>query len=142
VDIPEGFEPYTASASASTFGPVFESRSGAVPALGVRATDQHANSTSRVHGGPLVALADTALGDFVKSIVTGPTLAETVDMDVSFMAGARIGQWIEVHPSLDRSGQSLIFDSGEIRADESMTRKVSAKIFIHYHSHTDREEST
>ncbi len=140
MDIPEGFEPYTASAFASTFGPVFVALAGAAPVLGVRATDQHANAMGRVHGGLLLALADTALGGFVRSIVAEPALAVTIDLNASFMAGARIGQWIEVHPHLDRKGQSIVFTSGEIRCDGSLIGKVSATFFIHYRTRTDREE--
>ena len=142
VDIPEDFVPYTASAFASTFGPVFESRSGTVPVLGVRATQQHANSMGRVHGGLLLALSDTALGNFARSVIAESALAVTVDLSASFMAGARIGQWIEVHPSLDRKGQSIIFVSGEVRCDGSMIGKVSATFFVHYRARADREDLT
>lgn len=93
-----------------------------------------------VHGGLLLALADTALGSFVKSLITKQALAVTVDLNTSFMTGARIGQWIEVHPSLDRKGQTLIFVSGEIRADDSVIGKVSATFFVHYRSLVEREE--
>jgi len=142
VDSPERFESYTESAGGSSFGTVFDSRAREDPALGVRAFDPHANSMGRVHGGPLVAPAETDPGDFAKSIITGQALEATVDMNVSFMEDARIDQWFVVHPSLDRKGQSMIVDSREIRADDSVTKKVSAIFFIHYHPRTDREEIT
>ncbi len=142
VDIPEDFVPYTASDFASTFGPVFESRRDAVPVLGVRAAQQHANSMGRVHGGLLLALSDTALGNFARSVIADSAVAVTVDLNASFMDGARIGQWIEVHPRLDRKGRSMIFVSGEIRSDGSVIGRVSATFFIHYRLRAEREELT
>lgn len=139
MDTPDGFVLYTASAFASTIGPVFESRSGVTPVLGVRALPRHANSMGTVHGGLLLALADTALGGLARSLVGAGALAVTVDLQTSFMAGARIGQWIEVHPRLDRQGRSLVFTSGEIRADGSLIGRASATFFIHYRSRLERE---
>jgi len=142
VDIPLGFEPYRASAFASTFGPVFVSNAEPVRVLGVWAAPRHANSMGQVHGGLLLALGDTALGNFVRSLVSEHALALTVDLHASFMAGARIGQWIEVHPKLDRSGRSMIFVSGEIRADHAKIGKIDATFFIHDRASSDGEERT
>ena len=102
----------------------------------------HANSMGRVHGGLLLALADTALGNFVKSLVSEHALALTVDLNVSFMTGALLGQWIEVRPSLERNGRSMVFVSGTIHADETMIARVSATFFVHHRSGVDQRELT
>jgi acyl-coenzyme A thioesterase PaaI-like protein len=102
---------------------------------------QHANTMGGVHGGLLLALADTALGRYVKSLIGDVAIAVTVDLHSSFMVGARIGQWIEVHPVLERRGQSMVFTSATITADGILIARVTATFFIHHRSSNKGEGS-
>ena len=140
MDLPEGYAVYEASNFALTFGPVYQSNEGSVPVLGLWAGKQHANTMGAVHGGLLLALADTALGTYVKSLISEESLAVTVDLHSSFMRGARIGQWIEARPSLDRRGRSMVFASATLTADSVTIARVSATFFIHHRTSAQGEE--
>lgn len=140
MDIPDGFHPYEASAFAVTFGPVFRAEIEGVPVLGVRADVQHVNTMGGVHGGLLLALGDTALGNLVKTVIGDAAIAVTVDFHTSFMVGARLGQWIEVRPTLDRKGRTMVFASGDVTADGQTIGRVHASFYVHYRSSIARGE--
>lgn len=141
MNIPEGFVPYEASSFALTFGPVYRSSEESVPVLGLAAMKHHANTMGGVHGGLLLALADTALGNYVKTLIGEGAMALTVDLHATFMVGAHIGQWIEVRPELERRGRTMAFTTASITADAKVIARVSATFFIHHRSSNNEKES-
>ena len=130
MQIPAGYALYNASTFSVTIGPVYRSTDSRM-SLALRADHSHANTMGGVHGGLLLALADTALGNFVKSVVGPDSLAVTTDLHASFMLGAKVGQWIEVEPELDHRGRTMVFASAAIRADDRKIARVQGTFFIH-----------
>ena len=130
MQIPAGYALYDASTFSVTIGPVYRSTDSRM-SLALRAEHSHANTMGGVHGGLLLALADTALGNFVKSVVGPDSLAVTTDLHASFMVGAKVGQWIEVFPELDHRGRTMIFASGAICANDRKIARVEGTFFIH-----------
>lgn len=131
MQIPQGFVLYEKSAFAVTFGPVYLNDEGVTPIMGLRADSQHMNTMDAVHGGLILALADTSLGSFVKSKIDVDALAVTVDLHATFMLGIRSGQWIEVHPTIDRLGRMMVFTTGSVTADGREVARVVASFHIH-----------
>ncbi len=140
MEIPEGFVPYEASNFAVHYGPVYFPSDENDPTLGLRALPDHANTMEGVHGGVILALCDTALGRLVRKVIPANAVAVTVDLHASFLLGARIGQWIEVHPSIDRVGRSMAFANGLVTADGTVIARVSASFFVHHRPNSKTEE--
>jgi uncharacterized protein (TIGR00369 family) len=116
VAVPAGFEPLAASPFTELVGPLYIERRGEDPVLGLEVTAQHANTLGRVHGGLLMTLVDVALSRAVRQhIPPGATMA-TADLHIAFLDGALPGQWLEAHPSVDRTGRSLIHASCVVRS--------------------------
>lgn len=129
MEVPSGFAPHTVSAFAASVGPLFRRFEDGVPVLGVRTEARHANMMGAVHGGLVLTLADTALGSYIRSLV-GEGRAVTVDMHATFLRGARIGQWVEARPSLERLGRQMAFATATVVANGTEIARVSGSFFI------------
>lgn len=130
MQIPAGYEPYEASEFSQRVGPIYRSTDGSLR-LGLVADTSHANTMGGVHGGLLLTLADSAIGGYVKSIVGPGSVAVTTDLHASFLLGARVGQWIEAVPELDREGQNMVFASARLYANERPVARVQATFYVH-----------
>lgn len=108
--------------------------------FGVLAGEQHQNTMGGVHGGLLLAMVDTALGNFVKTIIGEGVVAVTIDLNMSFLFGARPGQWIEVHPVLERKGQTMALTSTDVLVDGSKIARASATFCLHHRNRDEMED--
>jgi acyl-coenzyme A thioesterase PaaI-like protein len=77
---------------------------------------KHRNRRGVVQGGLTLTLADRSCGMTARH-ETGVTNLATVQLDVHFVDGARIGELIVARPRMIRSTRALIFMSTEIVAD-------------------------
>lgn len=96
--------------------PIWSKQVGDAIHMGIVAASPHCNSRGWVHGALLTALADNAMG---LSCALGPVERQlvTVNLAIDFVASARQGQWVEVQPSVIRTGACLCFASALILAD-------------------------
>lgn len=84
--------------------------------------EKHANPNGVVHGGVLTSLMDEVCGWAVMTVrgieamVRAPHA--TVDMNVSFLSGARPGDKIVVEGRALRVGRSVAFAEAEVRRGE------------------------
>jgi acyl-coenzyme A thioesterase PaaI-like protein len=78
--------------------------------------DKHHNRRNMVQGGVLMTLADRASGMIARLVSGRPTLA-TVQMDVHFIDGGKIGELLIARPRVIRVTRSLIFTTTEVVAD-------------------------
>lgn len=110
--------------------PLYSRRSDQAIHLGLRAGAAHANSRGFVHGGLLTALADNAMGlscgQVLKAGGSAAASLVTVNLAVDFVATARLGQWIEICPTVIKAGQNLCFASALIMADEVICARANA----------------
>ena len=84
--------------------------------------EKHTNPNGVVHGGVLTALMDEACGHAVATLRGEEAMRaaphSTVDMNVSFLSGARPGDEIIVEARALRVGRSVAFAEAEVRRGE------------------------
>ena len=113
VDVPEGFAVYTQSGPfAQHNGPFFEKRGEGGLVRAFRVEQRHLNGAGIVHGGMLMAFADSVLGRTVSELEERG--AVTVRMTSDFVHPAHPGDWIEGRATVTRKTSSLVFVRGEI----------------------------
>lgn len=93
--------------------------------LALRIAERHCNSGGVVHGGLLMTMMDLCLALTARS---GPEIdfVFTVSMNAEFVESGRPGDLVEAHGELVRSGRSLAFVRGQIRAEERVLLNASA----------------
>jgi len=100
-EVPAGFVPLDVlSAFPNAVGAFYLREDAAGQVVAVRAEARHANAYGGVHGGFLLTLVDIAL-----TYRRGVTLSLTTD----FAGAARVGDWIEAHVDVQKTGKSTIF---------------------------------
>ncbi|MEE4318032.1 MAG: PaaI family thioesterase [Erythrobacter sp.] len=121
--IPEGFEP-------AAFTPGFLDHGGpyflgppvdGVRVVGLRIMPHHINYQDSAHGGVISTLADVALSHAVYDAERPRLAPSTVTLTVNYLAGARLGDWLEARVRIDRLGGRTAYTSGGIwRGDEQL----------------------
>jgi uncharacterized protein (TIGR00369 family) len=109
---PEGWTPLgQSSAFVRLLGPLHVKEAGGHRFIGMRVEEKHLNTRGIAHGGMLVSLADTALGVVLSLSEQPPRPMVTVSLSVDFASAARLGDWVEAHVEIQRSGRQLAFAS-------------------------------
>ena len=130
--IPEGFAPhFRKSGLTDPWEPLYSRNTGDAIRIGLRAGPAHANSRGFVHGALISALADNAMGlscglvleDLALENISGLV---TVGLSVDFLSTARLGQWLEIRPTVLRSGKNLSFCTATIHADEALCARANS----------------
>ena len=130
--IPEGFAPhFRKSGLTDPWEPLYSRNTGEAIFIGLRAGPAHANSRGFVHGALISALADNAMGLSCGLVLKDMALENisglvTVGLSVDFLATARLGQWLEIRPTVLRTGKSLSFCTATIHADETLCARANA----------------
>jgi uncharacterized protein (TIGR00369 family) len=65
-------------------------------------------------GGLIMALTDHAIGFNIFQSVAGGTSFATISLNVDFVAGGRLGEWIEAVPETVRATRSLVFAKAQV----------------------------
>jgi acyl-coenzyme A thioesterase PaaI-like protein len=124
-DVPAGFE---AAAKSNTFeslvGPLYEKWGGEQYVCGFRAAPHHGNGRGVVHGGMLFTFVDHTLGNMVGERFENKPCA-TVTLNVDYLAGAKIGEWIECTGAITRETRSLIFIKGQLTINGQIVMMAS-----------------
>lgn len=90
---------------------------------------KHRNLGGVVQGGVLMTLADRALGAVALTLGDSTKMA-TVQLDVHFVAPARIGDTIVVTPLLIRRTRDLVFMRGDLVVTERVVATATG-VFKH-----------
>lgn len=124
---PNGFERhYRRSPLTDPWEPLYSRRVDDSLQIGLRIADAHTNSRGFAHGGLVSALADNAMGLSCGLELEGANGLLTVNLALDFLAVARIGQWLQVQPSVVKRGRSLCFASALVTADGKPCARASA----------------
>lgn len=87
--------------------------------MSVELEDRHMNPNGVVHGGVITTLMDEATGHVIVTIRGMEAMAETphatIDMSVSFLSGARVGDELVCEARTLRVGRSVAFAEAEVR---------------------------
>jgi len=131
VSIPEGFEPLEhVGPFLELYGPVYTKAEGRARVIGLRVAEKHLNTRGIVHGGMLVALADSALGINLSHAADPPRPMVTVNLSADFLEPGMPGDWLEAHVHVQRIGVHLAFASCDVRAGAKGVLRASGVFFI------------
>ena len=90
-----------------------------VSVMSLTLEEKHMNPNGVVHGGVLTTLMDEATGHAIVTIRGLELMAEaphaTVDMSVSFLSGARVGDELVCEATTLRIGRAVAFAEAEVR---------------------------
>jgi uncharacterized protein (TIGR00369 family) len=92
-----------------------------------RAQQKHMNAGGRMHGGALMTFADIALFMIAYETMEGHR-GVTVQLDSTFLDGAKVGDLVEASGEVTRAGGSLVFVRGQINAGEKLLFTFSGVI--------------
>lgn len=118
----EGFEPAGFSPGFLDHGgPYFLRASDTGPRIvGLRILPHHINYQDAAHGGVLTTLADVALSHAVYDAERPHPGVATISLTTNFLAGAKLGDWLECQVTIDRMGGRTAYCSGLIyRVEDS-----------------------
>lgn len=123
--IPDGFQPLSITGGLiQMLGPFYCKHVNDSPVFGLLTAPKHGNPNGIVHGATLVALIDTCMGRVIEHS-TGRKCA-TIDLDTQFVAGGKIGDWIEARARLRKVTKTLAFLDGEILANGELLMTATA----------------
>ncbi len=116
---PAGFRERTeTSAYISLTGPVHEKfENGKLTALAMLIQEKHRNLRGVTHGGALMTLADTLLGDLIADCYEAPTGLVTVSLTSEFLQPAKPGDWVIGSGNVTRAGRRLAFAHCVLQVD-------------------------
>lgn len=109
-EIPPGFEPlFRRSGFTDAIGPLYHRKDNETLVVAVRILDKHCNARGLAHGGLLLTLADIALGYSLAFREDPPASLVTASLSADFAGSARLGDWVEAHVDVQKSGRRLAF---------------------------------
>ena len=137
--VPDGFLPFeTQSPFNSLVGPYYYRLVDDNVVMGMMVAEQHCNTSGRLHGAMICAIADIALGNNVwlalaargasrKESATGANGAvmSTVSLSTDFTGAARVGDWVEVHVDVHKTGRSMIFANAYVHSSGDRIARIS-----------------
>jgi acyl-coenzyme A thioesterase 13 len=107
------------SAFIAQFGGRIEEFSEGLVRLSLTLTEEHTNPNGVMHGGVITSLMDEAVGGVIATArgieVTRTSPHSTVEMNVSFISGARPGDELIVEARALKVGRSAAFGEAEAR---------------------------
>jgi uncharacterized protein (TIGR00369 family) len=129
--VPEGWTPLgQSSAYVRLLGPLYVKDGGDHRVIAMRVEEKHLNTRGIAHGGMLVSLADTALGVVLHLSERPPRPMVTVSLSVDFASAARLGDWVEAHVEILRSGRQLAFANCRLVVEGRMVLRASGVFAI------------
>jgi uncharacterized protein (TIGR00369 family) len=135
-DAPAGYIPYVRrSPLTDPWEPLFECRVGEATRLALQVREAHCNSRGFAHGGLLTALADNAMGISAVLVARAGGAGEsagavTVALTIDFIDSARLGDWLEFHPTVLKTGRTLAFAECHVRCGARLVARCSATFRI------------
>ena len=122
----DGWRWIDAHGFSSVVGSIWLTGSGEDLLVGMLSEHRHANENmGTVHGGVLMTFADIAFGCAVAEAIGGVHCA-TVQLQVQFVAGPTVGDFITCRPEVVRRTKVLVFLRGLITAEERVVASADA----------------
>ena len=109
--VPSGFSPGFLDHG----GPYFlKERADGPKLVGLRICPHHINYQDAAHGGGISTLADVALSHAVYDAERPHLAPSTITLQVNYLLGAKLGDWLEATVTIDRMGGRTAYTSGQI----------------------------
>jgi uncharacterized protein (TIGR00369 family) len=126
-DAPGGFAPlFRTSPFLDAVGPFYYRRDGTRLVIGLRILEKHANARGLAHGGLLMTLADIALGYNTAYQEDPPGSWVTANLTADFAGAATLGDWVEAHVEVQKSGKRLAFANAYLVVRDERILRASA----------------
>jgi acyl-coenzyme A thioesterase 13 len=117
--MPESFEPYgRTSRYLDLIRPLLQHRDDP-STVGLFTDDRHTNSRGIVHGGLLIAIADTIMGHAAERVGQGRRVV-TASLTTDFVGAAPGGMWIQGATSVLRTGRRMAFARCTFHCDDRL----------------------
>ena len=116
-----GWERVTAHNFGELIGPVWRKGDGL---FGIVTADKHRNHRNMLHGGVLMSFADQAMGMTGRRL-TGDKPHATIEINMQFIAGVNIGDFVEAHCAVVRETRSVLFIEGKLKVGNRIVASAS-----------------
>jgi uncharacterized protein (TIGR00369 family) len=113
----EGWTALVTGGFTGAVGPMWTRGQDAAREVGIVIDDRHGNHIGTAHGGLLMTLADNALGYAVME-ASGQLATATVQLQIQFVAAAKMGEFVTCRPEIIRRAKTLIFLRGLLMVGE------------------------
>jgi uncharacterized protein (TIGR00369 family) len=97
-------------------GPIWRSDHDGKPRLGFVVAPKHLNRSGNLHGGMLMTLADQAMAMAARQ-ATGGKRHATIVLNIQFVGGVKVGEFVAAHPEVVRATRSVVFMQAEMFVD-------------------------
>jgi len=101
-----------------------------VRVVGLLICPHHINYRDAAHGGVISTFADVALSHAVFDAERPRLAPSTVTLTVNYLAGAKLGDWMEARVRIDRLGGRTAYTSGGIWRGEEQVATMSGVFAI------------
>ena len=128
LEIPDGFRPLRSMGDfIAVNGPLYVRSQDGVVQLGFRVEARHTNPMRICHGGMMASFCDMLLPISIhrKSKEIGFRFLPTINLQIDYLAPARLGAWVEGQADLLKATRSLVFAQGLVTADGTPCARVS-----------------
>ena len=107
-------------------GPFYEkTENGKQVELAVRISEKHTNLRGITHGGLLLTIADSAIGDAVALAYNDEVGLVTVSLTSEFFKPANIGDWLVARATVQKQGRRMAFADCFLYVDEQKIFRAS-----------------
>ena len=128
LDLPSGFRPLrTMGDFIAANGPLYVRSEGGSVQLGFRVEARHTNPMRICHGGMMASFCDMLLPISIhrKSQEIGFRFLPTINLQIDYLAPARLGAWVQGEAELLKATRSLVFAQGLVSAEGVPCARVS-----------------
>jgi uncharacterized protein (TIGR00369 family) len=102
-------------------GPIWRKGDGL---FGIVTADKHRNHRGIVHGGLLMTFADQAMG-MTGRRKTGEKPHATIELNMQFVGGVKVGDFVEAHCEIVRETRSLLFIESKLKIGAQIIASAS-----------------
>lgn len=130
--LPAGYERHTRhSPLTEPWEPIYARETDDAVQLALEVAEPHCNGRGFAHGGLISALADNAMGLSIARLarrVPGQENASlvTVSLALDFLDSARVGEALQVQPSVLKLGRTLAFAECRVLAGDRLVARGNA----------------
>ena len=104
-----GWEPIVNhTAFGDLVGPIWRTEQNGQPLFGFKVEPKHLNRAGHLHGGMLMTLADQAMA-MTARVATGGKRHATIELNIQFVGGVKLGEFVVAHPEVVRATRSVVF---------------------------------
>src|ERR1700739_189062 len=119
-------------------GPIWRNDQNGKPRFGFIVAPKHLNRSGNLHGGMLMTLADQAMAMAARQ-ATGGKRHATIELNIQFVDGVKLGEFVVAHPEVVRATRSVVFMQAKMFVGERLVVTTSGiwEIFEAYGGTSD-----